>query len=113
MYTPHSISTIPQPHSAKTLAPDLLNMVNCLNQMRHKFLWVLRSREMAQVWHSLVHSTRDLVCSLLRHFWSIGPVVLACEHVYWASLCVDRCYTRPTIPATEIEVEVSVKSNQG
>jgi hypothetical protein len=107
-----SISTIAQPHSAQALTPDLLDMIDRLNKMRYKLLWIFRSREVTQAWHSLVHSPRYLVCSLLRHLWCIRPVVLTREHIYWASLRVDRCYTRATVPTTEVEVKISMEDTE-
>jgi hypothetical protein len=40
------IRTITQPHRAQIIAPDLLNMVNRFNEMRHKLGRIFRSWEM-------------------------------------------------------------------
>lgn len=84
-------------------------MLNRLNQMRHKLLRILRRRKVAQLRHGLVHSSRDLVRRLLTHLWCIGPVVLAREHVDWASLRVDGGHAGAAVPSAKIEVEVAVE----
>jgi hypothetical protein len=56
-----------------------------------------------------VHGTRDLVRSLLRHLWCVGPVVLTREHVDRTSLCIDGRDARPAVPATKVEVQITVK----
>jgi hypothetical protein len=61
-----SVSAIAQTHGAQTLAPDLLDMFNGLNKVRHERLRVLSRWKVTKTWHGLVLSARDLVCSLLR-----------------------------------------------
>jgi hypothetical protein len=107
-----SIRPISQTHSAQTLTPNLLNMLNSLNQMRNELRRVFSGREVSQVGHNLVHSASNLVCSLLRHLGSIRPVVLAREHVDWATLCVDGCHARPAIPAAKVKIEIPMKNTE-
>ena len=103
------ICPIPQSHGTQIVRPDLLNVLNCLNQMRHEFGWVLCSREMTQIRHALVHGTWDLFGRLLRHLGRVRPVVFAGEHVYGAALRVDGCDAGAAVPAAKVEVEVAVE----
>ena len=99
---PHLIAT--QPHGTQALAPHLLNMLNRLQEMRHKLLRILGGREMAQAGHGLVLRALDLVGRLLRHLGRVAPVVLAREHEHGARVGVDGRYSRSPVPAAEIEV---------
>ena len=101
------IRPIPQPHRTQSLTPDLLNMLNRLNKMRHERLGVLRRGEVAQARHGFVLGAGNLVRRLLPHLGRVGPVVLAREHVYRAAICVDAGDARAAIPAAEVEVEIS------
>lgn len=80
------------------LRPRLLDMIDSLQKVSDKNGRVLCGREVAKSLHSSVHASWDLITSLLRHCWSIGPVVLASKHVYWASFGIDACHTGTAVP---------------
>lgn len=106
----YSVRTVAQTHRAQIVRPDLLNVLNSLDQMWHKLGWVLRCREVAQVWHRLMHCTWDLICRFLRHLGCVGPIVFASQHVYGAVLCIDRCDAGATVPAAEVKIEIAVEN---
>ena len=55
---------------------------------------------MTHTLHRLVLATSDFVASRLAHGRSVGPVVLAREHVHGALLGVDARHAAATIPST-------------
>ena len=103
------IRAIPQPHITQVSRPNLLNMLNGLDQMRHKLSRVLCGGEMAEIRHGLVHGAGNLVGRLLRHLGCVGPVVLARQHVDGAALRIDGGDARAAVPAAKVEVEVAVE----
>jgi hypothetical protein len=107
-----SIRPIAQSHRAQILTSNLLNMVNRLNQMRHKLCRIFCGRKVAQVRHGLVNSARYLVCSLLRHLRCVGPIVLASEHIDGTALRVDGRHARPAIPAPKVEIKIPMKDSK-
>lgn len=103
------IRSIAQPHVTHILRANLLDVINRLNQVRHKLCRVLCCGEMPQARHRLVHSTRYLVRRLLRHVGRIGPVVFAREHVHGTALCVDGRDAGSAVPAAKVKVEVAME----
>lgn len=103
------VCSITQTHCAQILASNLLDMVDSLNQVWHKYFWVFCCWEVAESRHSLVHCAWDLVCSLLRHLGRIRPVILASEHVDRTVLSIYGRDPRTAIPTAKIEVQVAVE----
>lgn len=73
-------------------------MVDGLQQVSDKYSRVLSRWEVAKSLHSGMHASSDLIASLLRHCWSVRPVVLPRKHVYWASFGVDARHAGTAIP---------------
>lgn len=104
-----SVRAVAQTHGTQSLASDLLDVVNCFNQMGYECLRVFGRWEVSQAGHSLVFGSWYLIGSLLRHLGRVRPVVLAGEHVHRAAVGVDGGNARATVPAAEVEVKVAVE----
>lgn len=104
MLTRQIILKIPLIPSSKSSSrhlrsPRLLNVINSLQQIPNKNTRILGRWKMPQSLHRSMHPARDLITSLLRHCRSVGPIVLAGQHVYWTGFGVDSCHAGTAVPA--------------
>lgn len=109
MYSATLIVRHPQNTPVDIRLPRVLYPLNGLHQIGDKSLGVLRSWEVTQSFHRLVHCAVNLICCLLAHLGCVRPVVLARQHVYRALLAVDLRHPVSSVPASEVEIKVAVE----